>query len=174
MSLNLPKSATLAARDGESVDNSADRRASLTKGVGVVESVQGIVVPELTIFNDYVAVLRCKRKSDIVLTGNSEYSNIGIIVGFGGTCVNKFVLSQQILFNGKGGAAIAKIEGLPPEYVNESGEDREVVMVQERNIFYSTLGEEDAIVLGKDGNYYCRGEVVKKANECCSGGSCCS
>lgn len=173
MSLNLPKSATLAARDGESTDT-AERKASLTKGVGIIESIQGIVVPELTIFNDYVAVLRCKRKSDIVLTGSSEYSNVGIIVGFGGTCQNKFALSQQILFNGKGGAAIATIEGLPPEYTNSNDEQREVVLVQERNIFYSTRGEEDATVVGKDGNYYCRGVVVKKADACCSGGSCCS
>lgn len=165
--MNLPKSATLAALEDSKPD--IDRRASLTKGVGVVESVEGLTVPELTVFNDYVAVLLCKRKSEIVLTGSSEYSNIGVIVGFGGNCVNKFVLSQQILFNGKGGAAICKFEGLPPEYVNDNGEEREVVMVQERNIFYVSIGEEAVTVVGKDATKYCCG---KQVTECCGDRSC--
>jgi len=158
---NLPKSAFLTALENDKSVN--DKQSLVTKGIGVIESVQGLVVPELTIFNDYVAVLRSKRKSDIVLTGSSEYSNVGIIVGFGKTCTNNFILSTPILFNGKGGAAICKIEGLPPEYVSSDGEPLEVVMVQERNIFYSSIGEEIVTVVDKGGSRYRNGVKISGA-----------
>jgi len=164
--MNLPKSAVLAEIDDGSSNNQAVMD-NMVNRVGLVHSIEGLEFPEITVFNDYVAILICKRKSSIALTGASTFSNVGVIVGVGRTCTNDFKLSQQVLLNNKGGAVINTLEELPEAYKIE-GEKRVVVLVQERNIFYQAVGEEDAIVRSNSGVRYCKGVPLADCGSSCS------
>ena len=165
--MSLPKSAVLAEIDDGSSNDQAVRDNMINRA-GLVQSIEGLEFPELTVFNDYVAILVCKRKSTIALTGASTYSNVGIVVGIGKTCLNDFKLSQQVVMNAKGGS-ITNLEELPESYTTEDGR-RDVKLVQERNIFYQAVGEEDAIILGNDGVRYCKGVPLVNCGSSCSCG----
>lgn len=166
--MSLPKSAVLAEIDDGSTNVQA-RHDNVLNRAGLVQSIEGLEFPEITVFNDYVAILICKRKSSIALTGSATFSNVGVIVGIGKTCINKFKLSQQVLINNKGGAVINTLEELPPAYTTEDGK-RTVVLVQERNIFYEAVGEENAKVRTSCGMLYSQGvqiaECVAPACSC--------
>ena len=164
--MSLPKSAVLAEIDDGSSNNQTVMDNMINR-VGIVRSIEGLEFPEITVFNDYVAILICKRKSSIALTGASTFSNVGVVVGVGKTCVNDFKLSQQVLLNNKGGAVINTLEELPAAYKID-GEKRMVVLVQERNIFYEAVGEEDAIVRSNCGVRYCKGVPIVECGSSCS------
>lgn len=166
--MSLPKSAVLAEIDDGSSNNQMVRDNMINR-VGLVQSIEGLEFPEINVFNDYVAILICKRKSTIALTGASTFSNVGVIVGIGKTCVNDFKLSQQVLLNNKGGAVINTMEELPDSYKID-GEKRTVVLIQERNIFYQAIGEEDAIVIANNGIRYCKGAPLAECGSSCSCG----
>ena len=160
--MSLPKSSILAELDNDNKQNYYDKFInSVANSSDVLKSSSGSVLPELTVYNDYVAVLLIPRKSHLVITGTGEYANIGILVGVGQSCVNKFVVSQSILMNSKAWAApIALIEDLPSEYTID-GELRKVVLIQERNIFCEAETDEQIAVLCKNGDKLMRGKKVE-------------
>lgn len=129
----IPKTAALAEMEGKVEEASTPSGESLEKSHNVVESVaDGVTLPEVKVFNDYVAVLLTPRESCIALPGNSEWSNIGVIVGVGPECKNEFTLGQNVVINPKGGG-IVEVQEQGPAY-----EDKLVQLFAERNIFYAT------------------------------------
>jgi len=128
----MPKSQALEDHESKNAGNpSSDARASLEKSNLVSEPVADCtVLPEVSVFNDYVAVLLTPRVSSIALPGNSEWSNVGVIVGVGPKCENNFVLGQNVVINPKGGA-IVMVEEQGSAY-----EGKVVNLYQERNVFY--------------------------------------
>ena len=157
--MSLPKSSILAELDKDNSPGYYDKvSAAVANSSDVLKSSDGLSLPELKVYNDFVAVLLIPRKTSIVVTGTGEYANIGIIVGAGQTCVNKFKISTPVLINSKAWAApVAVIEDLPPEYTVD-GETRRVVLIQERNIFCEASIEDDIYVVDAEGVKHLRGQ----------------
>lgn len=126
----LPKSATLEAAEakGTSRENPGGLLEKSNNVVGTVANET--TLPEIECYNDFVAVLLTPRESVIALPGASEFSNIGVIVGIGTQCVNKFELGQNVIINPKGGG-IVQVENQGDAY-----EGKLVQLYSERNIFY--------------------------------------
>lgn len=98
----IPKSKSLQ----ESIEKETDKgdiTKSLEKSYDIIDSVKKKIFKRVNVYNDYVAVLRLPRESVIALPGSSEFSNIGIIVGFGAKCSNMFHVGQTVMLNPKGG-----------------------------------------------------------------------
>lgn len=98
----IPKSKSLQ----ESIENEVEKgdiTKSLEKSYDIIDHVKKKTFKKVKVYNDYVAVLRLPRESVIALPGSSEFSNIGIIVGFGSKCVNEFCVGQAVMLNPKGG-----------------------------------------------------------------------
>jgi len=94
----------------------------------------GLNVPAIPMFNDYVAILCVPNvRTHLVLPGNSDWSDVAVVVGFGKNCKNDFVLGQNVKINVK--AAICDITDQHPSY-----EGRKIVMIQERNCYYEAAG----------------------------------
>lgn len=126
----IPQAKSLSDRSC-SGQSSVNPGGSLERSHRVVDSVEdSTVLPAVEVFNDYVAVLLTPRKSTIALPGNSEFSNVGVILGFGPECKNAWRLGQNVVINPKGGAIVV-VEEQGPEF-----EGKVVNLYQERNVFY--------------------------------------
>lgn len=129
----IPKTKVLQDRESAGVDATMESASALVERSNRVTGVVAdkTSLPAVSVFNDYVAVLLTPRESTIALPGKSEYSNVGVIVGIGPLCVNKFALGQNVVINPRGGAIVI---------VEEQGSayDGKIVnLYQEKNIFYA-------------------------------------
>lgn len=93
--MGIPKSNVLveheakgnAVNAGELLVNSADI---------ITEAPDELVLPSLTVYNNYLAVLLIPIKSEILVVGADNLNKVGIIVGIGSQCVNKFTLGDGV------------------------------------------------------------------------------
>jgi hypothetical protein len=125
----IPKSSVLKNQDP---GKASDPRPSLEKShnIGSIE-VEGIELSEVEVFNDYVAVLRVPRESTIVLTEGEKYTPVGVIVGIGSNCVNKFSLGQNVVINPRD-PGIITIVSQGGDYAGHN-----VCLYTERNVYYA-------------------------------------
>lgn len=98
----MPKSKSLQ----DTIDNEIEKgdvTNSLEKSYGILNELSTKEYNRVEVYNDYVAILRLPRESIIALPGSSEFSNVGVIVGFGSKCSNRFNIGDAVMLNPKGG-----------------------------------------------------------------------
>ncbi len=129
----LPKTKTLVSHENTG-DGQSCIGPALERSLGVRSEHSGSEAQSLTnvkVFNDYVAVMLIPIESVIAMPGANQFSPVGIIVGIGEKCTNKFEFGERVVVNPKDQGIVAVIEQGP------GYEGREVRLYLERNIFYT-------------------------------------
>lgn len=127
--MSLPKSQVLKNQSKGAAANPTNLLEA-SHGVGTT-SIDEITLREIKVFNDYVAILRVPKQSTIALPDSDQFTPIGIVIGIGDNCVNKFSLGQHVIINPKDPGIVRVVEQ-GPEY-----EGHTINLYQERNIFYA-------------------------------------
>lgn len=129
----LPKTKMLVNHESTG-DGQSSIGPALERSLGVRSEFYNPDSPSLTnvkVFNDYVAVMLIPIESVIAMPGANQFSPVGVVVGIGQKCTNKFEFGERVVVNPKDpGIALVIEQG--PGY-----EGREVRLYLERNIFYT-------------------------------------
>lgn len=131
--LNIPVSQTYAEHLN-SKPTSLGLSGILEPTTEYVEQVGPIVIKPIKCYNDFVAILQFRIKSDVLLTEQSAFKNEGIVVGVGPgisagdgkRCPSQLKIGDVITFFGNSVVKLTPAEGV---YKGQT-----IIIISERNV----------------------------------------